>query len=514
MYNFSRNMNDYNYILSEYDRLKNIYTNRIFIYNNEQNLIDINLKKVKYNWGSFYKNISKSNDKDVIIKCDDDILFIDMISLKYAILDRINDKIPFIIHSNCINNGVCTYYQKDIFSDLKIEIDKYPTGGILGILFEKPEIAYIIHNKFTMNILSNINNLKHYFINSCYITSRISINFILINGSDAKYLSDITTDDEYEVSGFIPELLERPNKINGKLITSHLSYSFQDKIILNRHDIYNNYLKIKNNYINNITNYELNLNNCNYNYNYSNSNNIYIPKSHISNIDNNVIYKIKNWYNSNNYYIKLSTSNKYLAINYDTDQLYITENNNEKTSFEIIYKENNYVEIKLGIYNLTRHNCTSNIRNETLFIKYFRDNKEKEIFLENDNNNSKNNSENNIENNSENNIENNIDKNDNDSNNKNYDNNNNNNFYIKFPKYNCYLILNSKNKLEIIEKNINTFENYKIENKLWSFEKVHFDDYIYCSRFIKNKKIYYKNIETNQVYTNYYKGWGLENVLW
>ena len=468
MYNFSRNINDNIFIVSEYDRLLKIYPKQIFIYNH------IHLNRTKQDWSPFYKNISKATEKDVIIKCDDDILFIDMIGLKYAIIDRINDKISFIIHSNCINNGVCSYYQRNLFNNIKEQLSIYPKGGILGIIFEKPEFAYVMHKQITDDLLKDLHNIEKYCIPNQYITSRISINFFLINGIDTKYLCDITTDDEYEVSSFIPELLERPNKINGKLITSHLSYTFQDKLLLKRDDLYNNYLNIKDRYIhtetydsfysklyNNLNNESYNLNNELYN----------IPHSHI--IDKEIlikdkkdkIYKIKNWLTSNYYYIKI-LNNKYLGIDYDTNQLYITDNIN-KTPFEIIHKNNNYIEIKLGIYNLTRYNSINNIKNESILLKYFRDDKEKEIYLED-----------NIE----------------------------NLFYIKFTKYNSYLTVNLENKLEIC-----TNKNSCIK---WSFENIDYKDYYYCTRFIKNKKIYYKDINTNQIYTNYYNGWALENVLW
>jgi hypothetical protein len=464
MYNFSRNINDSIFISKEYDRLIQIYPNKIFIYNH------VNFNNIKQDWSPFYKNISKSNENDIIIKCDDDILFIDMNELKNSIIDRINDKISFIIHSNCINNGVCSYYQRELFNNIKEPLNIYPKGGILGIIFEKPELAYIMHKQFTDDLLKDLNNIEKYFIKNEYITSRISINFILINGIDAIHLADITTDDEYEVSSYIPELLERPNKINGKLITSHLSYTFQDKIMQKRDDIYNNYLNIQKLYIKSL----INLVKVKENYKENNLNNDYIPKSHIIDLYNDIdkIYKIKNWYTENNYYIKIHNSNKYLAIDYDTDQLYITDNIIDKTSFNIIFKNNNCVEIKLGIYNLTRYNSNSNIKNEIILMKYFRDDKEKEILLDDNNNNND---------------------------------NNDNSFYIKFTKYNCYLTLKD-NKVEIINN-----KNLAIK---WSFEKIDIKDYYNCIRFIKNKKIYYKDIDTNQIYTNYYKGWSLENVLW
>ena len=462
MFDFSRNINDHYFILNEYNRLLIIYPSRIFLYNYEENNIYLLKDIKKTDWSPFYKIMSSNTkDNDIIIKCDDDILFIDIYQLKNAIIDRYTDKQSFLIHSNCINNGVCAYYQNELFPDIKDQLKIYPKGGILGILFEKPEIASAMHFQFTKDLLESINNIENYFIKDNYINTRISINFILINGVDVKYLKDVSYDDEYELSSFIPEKLCRYNRILGNFITSHLSYSFQDKIILKNSFIINNYSKIRDTYIN-IKNYSCSL-----------SNKIYeevLLKYHI----NNDVYKVKNWIKHNNYYIKNTETNKYLYIDYDKDELTLSEN--KKTIFEInsinIDKElfsENIIVINLGIYYFTRYNCTNKFRNESILIKCYNNNNEKYILKEN------------------------IDE--------------HNNFYIKFIKYNNYLSINKKdnNYIDITSQKINK----------WTFDTIiNNDEYIYVTRFIKNNKFYYKNINTNEIYTNYYMGWGLENILW
>jgi hypothetical protein len=458
MFDFSRNNNDHNFIFDEYNRLSNIYKNRIFLHNYNENNIFLLNDKQKTDWSPFYKIISSNTkDNDIIIKCDDDILFIDIYMLKNAIIDRYNDKKSFLIHSNCINNGVCAYYQRELFPNLKDKLQIYPKGGILGILFEKPEIASALHIQFTNDLISSINNIDNYKIDNNYINTRISINFILINGADAKYLNNISYNDEYELSSLIPETLCRYNKIYGNLITSHLSYSFQDKIILKNNNIINNYSKIRDLYINLK------------NYSYSIYNNLYkevLLKCHV----NNDIYKVKNWIKNNSYYIKNVETNKYLYIDYDEDELILSED--KKTIFEINNENvnmnnNNIVIINLGIYFFTRYNCKNKFRNENILIKCYNDNIEKYIIKEN------------------------IDE---------YD-----NFYFKFAKYNNYLSINKDNNIDVTIKNTNK----------WFFEKNNNnDEYIYVTRFIKNNKYYYKNIENNEIYTNYYMGWGLENILW
>ena len=183
MYDFSKNENDKFFIKKEYNRLSNIFKNKIFLLNTE----NFYYSNSKTDWNPFYKEISKSKNNDVIIKCDDDILFIDIFALKNAIKDRIKDRKSFLIHSNCINNGVCAYYQSNLFNNIN-ELKTYPTGGLLGVLFEKPEIGYAMHNQFLNDLNDNLLNLNKYIIDDKIINTRISINFILLNGKDAKYL--------------------------------------------------------------------------------------------------------------------------------------------------------------------------------------------------------------------------------------------------------------------------------------------------------------------------------------
>ena len=451
MFDFSRNINDHNFIFDEYNRLSKIYKKKIFLHNYEENNNYLSKDK-KTDWSPFYKIISSNiNENDIIIKCDDDILFIDIYKLKNAINDRYNDKESFLIHSNCINNGVCAYYQRELFPNIKDKLKIYPKGGILGILFEKPEIATALHMQFTNDLISSYNNINNYIIDDKYINTRISINFILINGKDFKYLSNVVYNDEYELSSLIPETLCRYNKILGYLITSHLSYSFQDKIILKNNNLIKNYSNIRDLY--------LKINNNEY-LQYNKINQEILLKSHF----NNNVYKVKNWIKDNSYYIKNIETDKYLYIDYDEDILTLSKD--EKTIFEINDIDNNMIIINLGIYFFTRYNCASKFRNENILINCY--NNENEKFIKKD------------------------------------DIDDLNNFYFKFVKYNNYLSIN-KGSITVTSKKISK----------WKFEKIiSTGEYIYVTRFIKNNKFYYKNIENNEVYTNYYMGWGLENILW
>jgi hypothetical protein len=537
IFDFSRNMNDHNFLKIEYERLTNIYNiknnikNRIYLHNYSENEINIKLEILQSpNWNPFYKEISEnSNEKDIIIKCDDDILFIDVCNLENIINDRINDRVPFLIHSNCINNGVCAYYQKDIFKNLTENLSIYPKGGILGVLFEKPEIAYSMHNEFINDmLLSKFTKINKYIIDDVYINTRISINFILIHGSDAKYLKDITADDEYQLSSLIPEKLLRPNKIKGDFLTAHLSYNMQEKIMFNKDKILNGYKKILEIYLESELNIKNNIEkvvgSCK-----KLPINLVVPKPNIVNFGetfsatNQEIFSVKNWIKDNHYYIKNVDSNQYLYIDFINDELILSD---KKILFEvnIIEELNNKkyygvfrklhqpaespeaphlkqallgaAELLIGIYYLTKFNYKGNFSNKNLIIQCLKDKNERIIVFDE------------------------LDE--------------NNICYIKFLKYNNYLSINKNIK--------NSLEISKLKETKWKLEKANYgvfhklqqpsvspaaphpeqallgaaennNDYIKVTRFLKDNKYYYKNIETEEIYTNYYLGWGYENIL-
>lgn len=462
IFDFTRNMNDSIFLLKEYERFKLIFPNRIFMHNNIENSQKINNKiKIleKQDWSPFYSIISQEifYKNSIIIKCDDDILFIDCNGLKNALEDRKNDDYSFLIHSNCINNNICAYYQKNIFKNVESYLSVYPTGGILGILFENPKVAYSMHNFFVDECLKDIHNLYNFRIDDVYINTRISINFILINGEDCKYFKDIKYDDEYELSSYFPEKLFRPNKIKGDFITSHYSYALQEKIFNINDKLRLQYEKLVNFYINNNDKLDF----------IKNKNNNILKKYILYDVQERQreIFRVLNYQDKNLFYIKNIETNSYLYIDYNDDALSL--NSTKKTFFKINQLDEKSVNINLGIYSLTRFNLNADFKNKCLLIKLLNDINEKNekiINIINENNKK----------------------------------------YLQFNNSTMFLgIKNNKLFLENEKKYSWVFEKYDNQEK-----------YIQMERFELNKKFYYKNINTNQIITNFYMGWGNENILY
>ena len=233
----TRKRSDHELIKRESARLNDMFPGRVHLYNSEERskIIDDKDKiaEVSGDWSVFYKFLLKFNDNDIIAKCDDDTYFIDISTLKAAFDLRWENKKPYLMHANAINNGVCAYHQnkKGIWSDKETKM--YPLGGLCGPLFAHPEIACAHHKKFTQDLCNNFKNLEKYKLKrNIQFCNRVSINFIFMLGRDRKELSKITSQDEYDTSCKYAAAKNRPNLLIGDFIMAHHTYGNQEPLSL------------------------------------------------------------------------------------------------------------------------------------------------------------------------------------------------------------------------------------------------------------------------------------------
>ncbi len=486
--NFTFNKNDNEYIINLQKEMNEKYEGRVFIHYTDENikLIEENEKKkiinknqhIQFNntqnkWINFYSILGDKigDEKSVIIKCDDDILFIDIYSLEKAFYQRWINKYPFIMHSNCINNGVCTYFQKNKLEKIKELINKYPKGGICGPIFERPELSLVIHYDFLNKILESeeniINNIKYFYLDKNeFISTRISINFVLMHGEDIPYIKQIGENDEYELSSKMPEKLLRPNLILKDMITSHFSYGMQDKILKQRPDIIELYGKLCKIYINKME--KINEKKI--------MEDVIIKNNYIcKKINENRLY-IRNPILNNQYLIKDKKSDKYLYFDIENNKIKLEKD--LYTYFDITNIKDKLVYITLGLHPLTRYNVPNDILNDILYMKGLIDNRDKLIEMK---------------------IVENLDDRE---------------FYtICLIKSKLYLIIE---KGELKFKNIKEDE---IKENIWEIingkRTNNYKEYIEVERVYIEKKdtFIYKNIENGEIYYNTYSGWRLETLF-
>ena len=179
------------------------------------------------------------------MKCDDDIVFIDIYKLpKYINFIRNNDY--DLVFANTINNGVSAYFQQNKYNLIPKEILdlEYPNGGLCGSLWESGKNAEILHIYF----LTNYKKFLDYNYNNetIPIETRYSINFFGYKGKNWHKIKDcyIGGDDEYNLT--VDYVLKRQfkNIFYSDFYVSHLSFFKQIETGINLHKLIDYYNKL------------------------------------------------------------------------------------------------------------------------------------------------------------------------------------------------------------------------------------------------------------------------------
>lgn len=185
-------------------------------------------------WDNYYHHYIKNEFKeDVILKCDDDIVFIDVFKLGNFI-DFVKNNDYDLIFANTVNNGVSAYYQQKKYNLIPNSLMdlEYPPGGSCGSLWENHEKAKKLHKYFTENYSSFINN--DFNNDSIIIPTRFSINFVGYKGKNWEKIYDCGVDDEGNLT--INYVRDRNfiNVLYFNFVVSHLSFYKQNEM---NHDL-------------------------------------------------------------------------------------------------------------------------------------------------------------------------------------------------------------------------------------------------------------------------------------
>jgi hypothetical protein len=239
-------------------------------------------------WTDFYEyygQYGRTHPKDIILKCDDDITFIDLFRLPYF-LDLIesrggggedDDNVPGVLFANIINNGVAAYYQQQLLNILPKSLDdyEYPVEGMCGTLWESAEKAKKLHDYFLSNWESIIrpssntsNTIEvgldgvsmntslpteeenvYYLPELLPIESRFSINFFGMVGRHWSRLKAAGYDDEFDITVGLVKYNVLKNFLATNFFVSHLSFmpqtpGIEETDLLERyHVLYEEYVR-------------------------------------------------------------------------------------------------------------------------------------------------------------------------------------------------------------------------------------------------------------------------------
>jgi hypothetical protein len=174
----------------------------------------------------YYSKRLQNFSDALFLKCDDDIVYMNLEKLSEFIEFRRANRNYFVVSANVVNNGVCAYFQQAAGS-LPYYLGEFerPPGGFGGSLWQSPERATALHDYFLQT------ESKHLPLATSVVEwkERHSINFISWLGKDLMHLALPKCDDEYALTVDLPTFLDRPSAIYSDFIVSHLSFGTQEQ---------------------------------------------------------------------------------------------------------------------------------------------------------------------------------------------------------------------------------------------------------------------------------------------
>jgi hypothetical protein len=173
----------------------------------------------------YYAANAEAYQDDVILKCDDDIVYFDLDKLAEFIVFRRHNPHYFLVSANVVNNGVCAHFQQAMGAiPPQMMVCELPPGGMCGALWSEGARADALHRLFLMAPESFLREEAAPIV----WNERISINFIALLGSDLVHIPDVSADDEHDLCYGVRKRARKQNCIYPQFIAAHLSFWKQE----------------------------------------------------------------------------------------------------------------------------------------------------------------------------------------------------------------------------------------------------------------------------------------------
>ncbi|MEZ2126924.1 MULTISPECIES: hypothetical protein [unclassified Sinorhizobium] len=171
----------------------------------------------------YARNLEEFADT-VFLKCDDDIVFMDLSKLSDFINFRRENPNYMVVSANVVNNVACAYWQQASGSlPLELGVFEYPPD-YGGSLWQDADRANSLHDFFLQREDKSLPLGKRVV----ETTGRVSINFISWLGRDLRHMGIRGINDERALTLDLPAFLNRPVGIFSDFVVSHLSFGPQE----------------------------------------------------------------------------------------------------------------------------------------------------------------------------------------------------------------------------------------------------------------------------------------------
>ncbi|THD45488.1 MAG: hypothetical protein E7774_08115 [Bradyrhizobium sp.] len=162
---------------------------------------------------------------DVIVKCDDDIVYFDLDRFAEFVALRRSAPQYLLVSANVVNNGVCAFFQQaaGVIPPTEGAFEP-PPGGFGGSLWAEGKKAEKLHRFF----LADPARFTRAGGDPLIWNERISINFIALLGADLPLIPDLMRDDEHDLCYGVRKRAKKVNGVDPRFVASHLSFWKQD----------------------------------------------------------------------------------------------------------------------------------------------------------------------------------------------------------------------------------------------------------------------------------------------
>jgi len=182
-------------------------------------------------WKEYYMHYAKikyPNPDTVLIKCDDDIMFIDIDQFQSYIDKRRANPDNLLAFASIVNNKVPCITQHGFGQWPEMQIEE------IDNLYFSGEICARLHNYFIKNhddflkISRGLTDFKcTVHKNLCAL---VNINFFAILAKDLHLFETCWENDEYDLSYLMPISINRSNYIDPALVVCHMSFVNQREL--------------------------------------------------------------------------------------------------------------------------------------------------------------------------------------------------------------------------------------------------------------------------------------------
>ncbi len=183
----------------------------------------------KHSWLEYYRHYTPSAYAEhVIIKCDDDIVFIDVKTFPDFIQRTVEQDEYLLRFPSIINNGVCAHYQQK-WGLIPTSLDTFPYDTYCGKLWASAEICQKLHEHFLDNHETWLETTRALpdKTHKHALGNRISINFFAVCSKNLNLYQMVGSDDEKDLSMTLSRRLQKKHAVDTKFTVSHFAFGSQ-----------------------------------------------------------------------------------------------------------------------------------------------------------------------------------------------------------------------------------------------------------------------------------------------